>query len=49
MWTVFVFRGVTMLRDREGRIVTYAVGARGDRLRGMAVRLNRRRVQAMTV
>lgn len=49
MWTVFVFRGVAVLCDHEGRVVTYTLSARGDRLRGMAVRLNRRRIQAMTV
>ncbi len=43
MWTIFVFRGVAVLCDHEGRIIAYARGAAGDRLRGMAVRLNERR------
>jgi len=46
MWTVAIVRGITMLRDREGHVVTYALGTRGDRLQGMAVRLNQRRAAA---
>ncbi len=32
MWPVFVFRGVAVLCDGDGHIVTYAVSARGARL-----------------
>ncbi len=42
MWTVFVFRGVAVLCDGDGHIVTYAVSARGARLHALADRLNAR-------
>ncbi len=46
MWVTYAFGHVTVLCDRHGRIIAYGRGAAGDRVRGMAVRLNGRRTVA---